>query len=54
LLPALRVGDIVDPGNGVFPPLQLLLSQLIHPPQEGVLGGLLTGKRPEIKEGGGE
>ena len=37
LFPALGIGDIVDIGNGGFPPLELLLRDLIHPPQEGVV-----------------
>src|SRR5450759_4835585 len=52
LLPALRAVDIVNFGNGVFPPLQLLLRDLVHPPEKWVLGGLLSGERSEIEKSG--
>src|ERR1019366_3357526 len=50
LLPAFRVRDVVDFRNGAFPPLQLLLGDLVHPPEEGILRGLLSRERQETKK----
>src|SRR5581483_10340283 len=44
-LPALRIGDVFDLGDGVFATLQLLLRNLIHPPQKGVRSNLLSVER---------
>src|SRR6185369_16955261 len=51
LFPALCVSDGVDPGNDRFPALQLLLRDLIHPPQERIRGELLSVQGSTEKSG---
>ncbi len=45
LFPAFRVGDAANFADGIFPLLQLPLSDLIHPPEKWVRSGLLSRER---------
>ena len=40
----------MNAGNLSFPPLQLPLRDLIHPPEKGVLAGLLSGQKPDLEK----
>src|SRR5579859_4467398 len=44
---ALGVGDAADFGNDLLPLLKLLLRDLVHPPQQGILIRLLRAERWE-------
>jgi hypothetical protein len=52
LLTALGLSHRLDFRNGVFPPLQLLLRNLVHPPKQRICRGRISGESSGVEQDG--